>query len=171
MGMFDSVYFTTGNTVCDAVPEEYRQDEWQTKDLYNSLYALVIENNLTYYRDRGGALHHLPLNGSFEIHNWDSEKATGLSLQVDAAHGVVTKVGPVTSSIHGVMPHVPAMDADAAEDCKGWENTMNWLTELEAKKTPWQKFTRNFSSARREWSEALRHLVSGFKRLFGHYGF
>lgn len=166
MGMFDSVYFTTGNTVCDAVPEEYRQDEWQTKDLYNSLYALVIENNLTYYRDRGGALHHLQLNGSFEIHNWDSEKAVGHSLQVDVVHGVVTKVGPVTS-VHGVMPHVPAMDADAEEDGKGWENTLSWLQKLEDERTVFQKISLQFRSARSEWRQAFDHLVRGFKKLFG----
>jgi hypothetical protein len=169
MGTYDSVYFGIGNTVCDAVPEEYRAEEWQTKDLYDAMYCIVIQNDKTYYKDRSGVLVHLPLNQSLEIHNWDDDKNLFTQLQVDVASGVVTKVGPFVNRVFGVPPHLSEMSADDEAQAKNIEKNLARLNKTWSDRPLLFKVKSNARACKREWSTAWYHFVSGIKRLFGVY--
>lgn len=170
MGMYDSVYFGGGNTRLPApLTPELLEDEWQTKELYDSLYVFVIKDDQLFYRegDEARTLHRLPYTGTFEIHNWLPVQEELVALLVRVQDGAVVEISVPEDSRHTGMPYIEAMNRDRNREFTYSDNLTRTLQEWDAKRSPWERFRRNLRSAGWEFRQAREYFVSGIKKLFG----
>lgn len=163
MGMYDNVVFGTGNTEA-----ELTNNNWQTKDLYNSLFTLVIQDDQLFYQedDVGKTLHKLPYTGAFEIHAL-TEECVMLERLVTVVKGDLIDVGLPKNSDYFGLPTLEAMARDLARCDKSWGNTLALLQKLKDERTLFDKVKMNVRAALFEFKNAFQSFGRGVRKLFG----
>lgn len=161
MGMYDTIYFDPPIQVDG---KDY--GEWQTKDLYNCLYRLMVRNRRLHYIDSKQVEHPLPFTGAFEIHEWDRERNVMVQRWLRFEEGDLKVIEPFDNQYGAGLCHIPAMDEDAAVESENFERSMASLLGI-ARNRPWSvKVKVKLRRFRDDLGRALTSLGLAFKRLF-----
>jgi len=161
MGMFDDVSFEGDLPL---MVQDDMADGWQTKDLYNCLYHLVVKESKLYYKDRKGDLHFLPLTKSFEVYNYSANNEFK-TLRLGFHNGISFEVSAVAEGKG--LPDIPAMATDADEGFQEAEETFKLFKDTEAKRSLLFKARRKLRTLRFDLGQVFSALKYAVKRFFG----
>jgi len=141
MGMYDSILLDQSmvgafpladGTLC--TPE----DEWQTKDLTSYLRVVVLKDSKVYAR-YNDVVTEWPMTAVFEMYLWKDQRLQA-EYSVSVKDGIIVQiVGPQPISRQISLDGYPFEEQEATDMQAGLDATIDWLKDLESKRTWIQK--------------------------------